>query len=264
MAKPPIITLLTDFGAADHYVAAMKGVILGICPDARLVDISHEVRAYGIAEAAFVLGQAYWCFPSGTNHLVVVDPGVGSTRRPLVVEADGHRFVAPDNGVLTFPMHRDGGYQAREIGAARYFRKPVSRTFHGRDIFAPIAARLAGGLAIAKIGRLVSDPVLLGLTPPVEVKAGLWSGRILYKDRFGNLVTSFRPDDVPEVTRKPFEMSVGEVSTSSYRVRYSDAPDGEAFVIQGSSGYLEISINQGDAGARAGVGIGAAVTLHFR
>ena len=133
--KRPIVTLLTDFGMADHYVAAMKGVMLGICPAAQLVDISHEIAPYATAEAAFTLEQAWHCFPKGTVHLVVVDPGVGSERRPLLVEAAGHRFVAPDNGVLTMPCAATPEHKVRALTASRYFRKPVSRTFHGAGHF---------------------------------------------------------------------------------------------------------------------------------
>src|SRR5579872_6278353 len=132
----PIITLLTDFGTSDHYVAAMKGVMLTICPDARLMDITHEVQPYAIGDAAFTLSQAWPYFPKGSVHLIVVDPGVGSARRPIVAEAGGHLFVAPDNGVLTMVAASAGsGFRAREITAGEFFRQPVSRTFHGRDIF---------------------------------------------------------------------------------------------------------------------------------
>ena len=148
--KPTVITLLTDFGSADHYAGAMKGVLLGICPDAQLVDISHEITPYAIAEAAFSLAQAWTCFPEGTVHLIVVDPGVGSSRRPILAEAAGHCFVAPDNGVLTMLYDAAPAHAVREITASRYFRQPVSRTFHGRDIFAPVAAPLANGLAAAE------------------------------------------------------------------------------------------------------------------
>src|SRR5580704_10785295 len=146
--KRPIVTLLTDFGLTDHYVAAMKGVILTICPAAELVDISHNVKAFSIPEAAYTLAQAWQSFPKGTTHLAVVDPGVGSARRPIVAVAGRHRFVAPDNGLLTMVLKANPGAKVREINAVQYFRKPVSSTFHGRDVFAPVAARLARGLAV--------------------------------------------------------------------------------------------------------------------
>ncbi|MDE3196760.1 MAG: SAM-dependent chlorinase/fluorinase, partial [Acidobacteriota bacterium] len=167
----PVITLLTDFGLSDHYVAAMKGVILSICPSARLVDITHEIRPYSILGGAFSLSQAWRYFPKGTVHLVVVDPGVGSSRLPLAAEADGHRFVAPDNGVLSMI----GDFQAFEIREARYFNRPVSQTFHGRDIFAPVAAHLAAGVGPSDFGPRVTDPIRLPALRPIEVRPGVWT-----------------------------------------------------------------------------------------
>jgi S-adenosylmethionine hydrolase len=256
MAKRAIITLLTDFGLADHYVAAMKGVILGICPEARLVDISHEIRAFGIEDAAFTLGEAYPCFPKGTIHLVVVDPGVGSARRPLLVEADGHRFVGPDNGVLTLPTERDPKCRVREITAERYFRHPVSNTFHGRDIFAPVAAHLASGAAAARLGRRVADWVRFAKTDAADGQAG----QVLHVDRYGNLITSFR---VSELTQKTFELVVESTIVSQYSESYSAAPKGQIVVIPGSGGYLEVSVNQGDAAQATGAARGSVVTLRY-
>jgi S-adenosylmethionine hydrolase len=266
MTKRPIITLLTDFGLADHYVAAMKGVILGICPAATLVDISHEIKAFGIMEAAFVLGQAYPCFPAGTIHLAVVDPGVGSARRPLLLEAHGQRFVAPDNGVLTSPIDSDPRYKAREISAVSYYRQPVSNTFHGRDIFAPVAAHVAAGLPAARIGKRISDPVRLDLpTPGQKVETGVLRGHILYVDRFGNLITSFRASDAPEIIRGPFEIALeNTVVQSRYEAVYSHAPKGSIFLVTGSSGYLEVSINQGNAALETGATAGSAVVLRLQ
>jgi S-adenosylmethionine hydrolase len=263
MPAPPIITLLTDFGLADHYVAAMKGVILGICPEARLVDISHEIKPFAIAQAAFTLSQAYPYFPEGSIHLVVVDPGVGSARRPLLLEADGHRFVGPDNGVFTFPLERDAGYQAREIAAPRYYRQPVSSTFHGRDMFAPVAAHLAAGVASADLGARVFDPVRLQLPQGPPEISGVLRGIVLSIDRFGNLITSFRLSHVPEIGRRPFEMRIGSCTASRYCPVYSGAPGREPFVIEGSSGYLEVSINQADASKDAGARPGSPVSLRL-
>jgi S-adenosylmethionine hydrolase len=263
MPKPPLITLLTDFGLADYYVAAMKGVILGICPDACLVDISHEIRAFGIEEAAIVLGQAYCCFPQGTIHVVVVDPGVGSARRPLLVEAAGHFFIGPDNGALTVPMDRDHRFKAREINAVRYFGRPVSNTFHGRDVFAPIAAHLAGGVSPSKMGRRISDPMRLDFGGPVQEANGCWTGRVLYIDRFGNLVTNFRVADATEIASRGFEMLVGSTTVVRYSEAYASVPAGQAFVISGSSGYLEVSVNKGDASQMTRAEAGSSVTLIF-
>jgi len=263
MPQPPLITLLTDFGLSDHYVASMKGVILTCCPNARLVDISHDVRPYGIAEAAFILGQAYSCFPPGTIHLAVVDPGVGSARRPLLIEADGQRFIGPDNGVLTLPMDRDARHTVREITAASYFRQPVSRTFHGRDIFAPVAAHLASGLASEHLGTPISDPVRLNLGPAVRIEEKLWKGITLYVDYFGNVITNFRPGDIGNISSHPFELALGTAKISQYREYFAGAPAGVLFVVPGSAGYLEVSINQGDAALLTGATAGSTVTLRF-
>ncbi|HWE53139.1 MAG TPA: SAM-dependent chlorinase/fluorinase, partial [Bryobacteraceae bacterium] len=172
----PVITLLTDFGLSDHYVGAMKGVMLGICAHARFVDISHDVTPYAISEGAFTLDQARRCFPAKTVHLVVVDPGVGSSRRPILAEAAGHYYVAPDNGVLSMVLESDPKHRVREITADRWFRKPVSRTFHGRDIFAPVAAHLASGAAASEFGQPIEDYLRLKVAKPVHVLSKRWVG----------------------------------------------------------------------------------------
>ncbi|HWF07817.1 MAG TPA: SAM-dependent chlorinase/fluorinase, partial [Bryobacteraceae bacterium] len=172
----PIITLLTDFGLTDHYVGVMKGVMLGICPQAQLVDISHEVTPYAITEGAYTLGQAWSYFPEGTVHLVVVDPGVGSARRPIILESSGHLFIGPDNGVFDFIYDAATDPIVREITATRYFRQPVSRTFHGRDVFSPVAARLAAGVGAAEFGPVIEDFVRLHFSKPVQSQPDTWTG----------------------------------------------------------------------------------------
>ena len=252
----PLITLLTDFGTEDHYVAAMKGVMLGICPAAQLIDISHEIAPYAITEAAYTLSQAWACFPQGTVHLVVVDPGVGSARRPIAVEAAGHRFVGPDNGVLTMLYEAVSGHEVREITAERFFRQPVSHTFHGRDIFAPVAAHLANGLATADLGQPIVDYVRLPFAKPAGIAEKIWNGTILKIDRFGNLITNFDSDGFAHIAEQPFELRIGWSVVSHVASNYAAMPPGELFVIAGSSGLLEISANQSSAAqmlhARAG------------
>jgi S-adenosylmethionine hydrolase len=267
--KRPVITLLTDFGLADHYVGAMKGIILGICPDAQLVDISHEITRYAITEAAFTLSQAWTCFPEGTVHLVVVDPGVGSARRPILVEASGHHFVAPDNGVLTmlydaipagvFEQH----IEIREITAARFFHQPVSRTFHGRDIFAPVAAHLADGLAAGEFGNRIGDPVRLGFAKPARTGPKTWAGTILKVDHFGNLITNLDSETWQRLASEPFEMQVGEILVSGMASNYAEMQRGGLFVIAGSAGFLEVSLNRGSAAKTAGAGPGDTVEVRF-
>jgi S-adenosylmethionine hydrolase len=259
--RNPVITLLTDFGTADHYVAAMKGVILGICPGARLVDISHETSPFAIAEAAYTLAQAWSCFPAGTVHLVVVDPGVGSSRRPILAEAGGHRFVAPDNGVLTMTLAQTAKPRVREITATRYFRKPVSQTFHGRDIFAPVTAHLARGTPAGKLGRLLHDYVRLANASAVPVSASRWKGHVLKIDRFGNIITSFETATWDRIAGNSFCVTIGERSISRLATAYAEISDRDPFLIRGSAGYIEISIHQGNAANLLDARIGTPVDL---
>ncbi|HWF10678.1 MAG TPA: SAM-dependent chlorinase/fluorinase [Bryobacteraceae bacterium] len=258
--KSTAITLLTDFGTADHYAAAMKGVILGIAPDARITDITHEIRPYAITEAAYTLAQAWTCFPEGTVHLVVVDPGVGSARRPIVAETAGHYFVAPDNGVLTLVLENA---RVHEVTSSRLFRQPVSRTFHGRDIFAPVAAHLANGVAVDEMGPRVENYARLDIASPVQTASG-WRGRILKVDRFGNLITNFQSDQwLPRIARG-FEMTLGQARVSRVVSKvvsnYADAGEG-LFVIPGSAGFLEVSARQTSAARIAGIESGDVVEL---
>lgn len=252
----PVITLLTDFGATDHYVAAMKGVILEICPDAHLIDITHQIPPYQILEAAFTLSQAWPYFPPGSIHLIVVDPGVGTSRRPLLAEAGGHLFVAPDNGVLALVRN----LKARELTAERFFRHPVSRTFHGRDIFAPVAARLATGVPPADFGSEVYDPVVLPAAEPVETSPGIWTGTILHIDHFGNIVTNFTKTFASELVNE-FDLRLGEYRIYQINQDYSSSSPGELFLIPGSSGYLEISARQTHAASQFGVSMTDKLTL---
>jgi len=192
-----------------------------------------------------MLAQAWQCFPTGTAHLIVVDPGVGSSRRPILAEAGGHCFVAPDNGVLTMVLDSVPDHQVWEITASDYFRKPVSRTFHGRDIFAPVAAHLAAGVAAASLGKRIDDHVRLNFS----------TGAVLHIDRFGNVVTSLRP------VSHPFELRLSGRRISHVVSHYAEAPPGQLFVIEGSAGLLEVSLNQGSAAEAMGVRAGASVEL---
>ena len=256
----PLITLTTDFGLSDHYVGAMKGVILSICPRARLVDVSHGVGAFEIAEAAFTLSQAYRYFPHGAVHVVVVDPGVGTSRRPILAQAAGHYFVAPDNGVLSMIYAREK-HKVRAISNARYFLQPVSNTFHGRDIFAPVAAHLAGGIPPARFGKIVADYLRLDFDKPARNGRRTWTGAILKVDRFGNLVTNFSAEDFPDLDKCAFEMAVGPQRIDVFARNYAERGPGEAFVILGSAGYYEISVSQSSAGKLLGCAAGAPLEL---
>jgi S-adenosyl-L-methionine hydrolase (adenosine-forming) len=257
-----VITLTTDFGAADHFVGAMKGVILGIAPRARIVDITHEITPYELNEAAFVIAQAWRHFPKRTIHVVVVDPGVGSARRAILAEAGGHYFIAPDNGVLSM-IYNAAPHKVRVITNSKLVNKKVSRTFHGRDIFAPAAAHLAHGVPAAKFGELISDYVQSAVVRPSPLSARTWSGTILKVDRFGNLITNLHIDEFADVKTRPFEMRVGAQRIHRLALTYSETALGEVFAIVGSSGYIEVAANQAAAAKTLGCGAGAPVELEL-
>lgn len=258
--RRPVITLTTDFGTTDHFAGVMKGVMLSICPAAELVDISHEVRAFEITEGAFVISQAYRYFPKKTVHLVVVDPGVGTTRRPILMEAAGQYFVGPDNGVFSMVFTREK-HKVREITAERYFLKPVSRTFHGRDVFAPAAAHVAAGVKPGQFGSLINDYLRMSLEHPPRTGKRAWTGLILKIDRFGNLITNFHVDEFPDIGTRAFEMHAGVQKVHRLALNYADAEGSDVFVIIGSSGYLEIAANQASAARLLGCGVGAPIEL---
>jgi S-adenosylmethionine hydrolase len=269
-----VITLTTDFGLADGYVAAMKGVILGINPEAQLVDISHAIRPQNIPEAAFVLSTVYSYFPKCTVHLVVVDPGVGTRRRGIILKTSTAYFVAPDNGVLSYvvqdysgkEMGQDNkqsaglppGLEAVSITRPQLWRSPVSTTFHGRDIFAPVAAHISLGLPLRDFGETLSAISLLPLPAPHPDKDGALVGSILHIDSFGNLITSIKSRDLPEPRQKVTVEIRGQLITG-LSTTYAEG-DGLLALI-GSSDYLEISLKTGSAHAFTGAKVGDAVRI---
>lgn len=255
-----LVTLTTDFGLADHFVGVMKGVILGINPSARIVDISHQISPFEIPEAGFLIAQAWRYFPKRTVHVVVVDPGVGTLRRPILAEVGGHCFLAPDNGVLSM-IFAAGPHKVRAVTAEKYFLKPLSRTFHGRDIFAPVAAQLSRGASPARFGKLIRDYARQEFYNPVRTGKRIWSGTILKIDRFGNLITNLQFAEFPAVATRPFLMQVGAEAVCRFARTYAECPSGELCLIEGSSGYLEVAMNQASAARRLGCAVGAPVEL---
>ena len=245
--KRPVITLLTDFGTADYYVGAMKGVILSVCPDAQVIDITHEIAPWQIAQGGAVLAQAWSCFPTGTIHVAVVDPGVGSSRQPLLAETGGHFFVAPDNGILTQVFEATTPESVRAITATQYFRHPVSSTFHGRDIFAPVAAHLASGVAPEQFGGLYPGFTRLPLSKPIQIDHRTWLGEVLWLDHYGNVVTCFDAERFGWVAQQAFQLQLGGETVRQYEQYYGAMEGAEAYVVSGSTGYLEVSVNQQDA-----------------
>ncbi|HEY6767118.1 MAG TPA: SAM-dependent chlorinase/fluorinase [Candidatus Sulfotelmatobacter sp.] len=263
MAHRPIITLTTDFGSNDHYVGTMKGVILEIVPEAAIVDICHSVQAFDVLDGALTISQAYSYFPTGTVHVVVVDPGVGSSRRPIVASSDGFHFVAPDNGVLSLVYARESRMHVRHITSEHYFRTPVSNTFHGRDIFAPVAAYLAKQVDTIKFGEEIEDFVRFNAPKPKQIEPNRLRGVVLKVDRFGNLVTNITPEDAPILLQADSgcKIFVGTREVAGLRKSYAEGTPGELFGILGSMGFLEIAINRGAAAQLAGAGKGTEVSI---
>ena len=259
----PIITLTTDFGTRDPFVGAMKGVILGIAPGARLVDLTHEIAPHDVLEGALALEAAAGFFPPGTVHLAVVDPGVGGSRRPLAVAAQGQFFVGPDNGLFSFALAGQG-WSAVCLEAAAYRPPRVSRTFHGRDVFAPAAAHLALGTPLPNFGRAVTDPVLIPWPTARRQGDGL-VGEVVHADRFGNLVTSVRAADLEALG--PAEALVVELEgeeVGSIVGCFADIPAGGAGALVGGSDRLEIAVREGSAAASTGARRGSRISVRKR
>ncbi len=263
MAHRPVVTLTTDFGTNDHFVGSVKGVILDIVPEAAIVDISHAVQAYDVLDGALAISQAYSYFPTGTVHMVVVDPGVGTTRRPIIASSDGYHFVAPDNGVLSMVYAKEERIHVRHVTSDHYFRQPVSSTFHGRDVFAPIAAYLAKMVDSHKFGDEIEDYVRFAAPRPKPVAENRLRAVVLKVDRFGNMITNVTPEDAPAVFagKGGFKIVVGNKEISELRTAYAEGAPGEVFGILGSMGYLEIVANRASAAQLTGAGKGAEVSI---
>ncbi len=262
MPRQPIVTLITDFDTADHFVGTMKGVILNINPDVEIVDICHEVASYDIFDAAFTLAQSYRFFPPDTIHLVVVDPGVGTARRPLLARTVAYKFVAPDNGVLSLIYEREENVEVRHITADHYFLNPVSNTFQGRDIFAPVVGWLSKWVEVDKFGDLVTDYTKFTSPKPKRVSDNLIKGVVLKVDKFGNIITNLTPEDVPQLFSEnppPFKIIINQQEITRLNLAYSMGKPSEIFAIVGSSGYIEICTNRGSAAKTLNVNRGVEV-----
>ena len=245
----PVITLTTDFGWVDHFAGVMKGVILGISPDTTIVDITHGIQSHDIVEAALVLRASYSFFPRGAIHVVVVDPGVGSTRWPILITTKNYAFVGPDNGVLSPIYHLENHPQVYHLTAEEYFLKPISNTFHGRDIFSPVAAWLGRGIDPSRFGQKVSSPVELTLPTVRKLGKDRIIGTVLRADKFGNLTTNITPADLslPAQNSPSLVIEIGGQKITRLRQSYAEAASKEIFAIWGSSGLLEIAANQASA-----------------
>jgi len=277
-----IITLTTDFGVADSYVGTMKGVMLGIAPAARLVDISHQIAPQNVRQAAYVLYAAYSFFPSHTVHLVVVDPGVGSARRSIGLRTPRGSFIGPDNGVFSYVMASEPVEALVELADPRYHLAKISHTFHGRDIFAPAAAHLAAGVPTAELGPPVLDPITLPL-PRMEIADQVITGEVLHTDHFGNVVTSIgrllwnedelllvpvfgETGDGEQVRFRAYAAVVTAMEEEIAGIcrTYAEVKPGEMLALVGSSGHLEIAVREGNAAQKLGLHLGDPVVLRLR
>jgi hypothetical protein len=260
-ARKPIITLLSDFGLDDHFVGVMKGVIVNINPEALVIDIAHNVVPHDVFQAAFLIKSSYLYFPPTTIHVVVVDPGVGTSRRSIVVSTEKGHFIAPDNGVLSYIYAEEQIGEVREMTADHYFLKPRSGTFDGRDVFAPVAAWMSKGVGMSSFGEVITDYKKYDLPQPVPVNQNVLRCKIIYVDRFGNLISNLSRErfkeclDASETRRFAFQVG-GEHTVAKISYSYADGEKGELIALFGSSGLLEFSVNQGNAAKLTSLGIG--------
>ena len=255
----PPIALLTDFGTADYFIGSMKGVVLSINPEARIVDVTHNIPPQDIEAAAFTLLAGYRSFPAGTVHVAVVDPGVGSGRRPIVIEAGNHRFVGPDNGIFSYICDEESAVRVYHVSNDKYFRHPISATFHGRDIFAPVAAVLSIGVVPAELGEEIDDAVRLKTIHPDRLKNGKIKGRLIHIDRFGNCITNISREDFTEAAR----LQIKGKTIKSFRRFFAEPGRDKLFGIWGSAGFLEIAANNASAAKLLGVKRGEEVVLSY-
>lgn len=268
MSIPPcIITLTTDFGTSDAYVGVMKGVIFGINPNAQVVDITHAVPPQDVHEAAFLINSAYHYFPKGTIHLIVVDPGVGSDRQAIVCQTDRAFFVCPDNGILTYlleEIENSGQHPGNivKIENRAYYLPEVSQTFHGRDIFAPVAAHLSLGVTLAEVGPSVPNLVRLSI-PTFQIAGDKLIGRIVKIDRFGNLITNISDEALGAFLKNvlSYEIKAGNTHLNRLNRAYTESAIGEPLAIIGSFSVLEIAVNAGSAEAKLGLKRGDAIVI---
>lgn len=258
----PIITLTTDFGLKDGYVGSVKGAILSIDPQAQLIDICHEIPSFAIEEGAFVLGATYRTFPSGTIHLCVVDPGVGGKRRAIVVRTKDYFFVGPDNGIFSYIFAHEKSYQVIEIKNPKYWRHPVSSTFHARDIFGPVAAHLSRGISLKQIGSFISNPKRFSFARPVMTQKEI-KGEIVYIDKFGNFMTN-----IPKKYLKNSQWEFAKIKVKGRVIQgltshYGDVKAGSWAALFSSSDLLEIAVNQGNGQNDLKLKKGVPVSIKF-
>lgn len=264
MQAKPIITLTTDFGYSDPLAGIMKGVIAGINPEARIVDITHGIGAYSIKEAALVIGMSYKHFPPKTIHVVVIDPGVGSERRPILVETDNYYFVGPDNGVFSFVYNENKDCSVLHLTADHYFLRRRSATFHGRDIFAPVAAWLSTGVSASKFGESITDYSRLSLPFPSMTTNTTLAGEVIYVDHFGNAITNISIAEI-DMLRSANPNRALKITLKDRHIPfvryYREAGNKGLYALIDSMDYLEIFVYMGDAASEFDIKVGDAVRV---
>jgi S-adenosyl-L-methionine hydrolase (adenosine-forming) len=265
LAASRLVTLTTDFGGSDHFAGVMRGVILGVNPEAQLVDLCNAVNSFDVLDGALTIAQAYRYFPVDTIHLVVVDPGVGTARRALLVKTEKHYFIAPDNGVLSLVMEQEERVLVRHITASHHFLHPVSNTFHGRDVFAPCAGWLSKGVEPEKFGDEITDYVRFALPKPKTIGERTLKGAVLKVDKFGNLITNLSTENAAGLFAADAKVNirVGQTVLTAIRCTYAEGQAGEVFGVLNSMGLLEIVCNRGSAAQVAKAGRGAEVVAEF-
>lgn len=253
-----LVTLTTDFGTEDYFVGAMKGAILTVNPAAAIVDITHDLPAHDVSAGAFTLFAACQTFPLGTIHLAVVDPGVGSVRRPILAVSDRYSFVAPDNGLLNLIYEREANLRVFHLNNDRFFRQPVSATFHGRDVFAPVAGALSRGVSPAELGTEIEDFVRFKIEEPKQIDKSTIETKVLHIDRFGNCLLNLTQKDWPaNFEGKQFWVEINNQKIDKLQNFYAEANQiGDVFLIFGSAGLLEIVAFQASAAELVDINVG--------
>ncbi len=259
MPEHKIVTLTTDFGLRDFYVGALKGVMLSINPELQIIDVAHTITGHDVLEAAFIVKGFYRSFPKGTVHLAIVDPGVGGARRPILVESKDYYFIGPDNGIFSYVYQLESSHRVIHLTSSQHFAQDVSDTFHGRDIFGPVAAHLLDGLDSRWLGQEITDYVRLPL-PEVKAAGNKLFGQVVYVDRFGNLVTNIELSQLAALAKdKRVRVSAGKTVIDGLARSYDGVPPGAPLALIGSLQTLEISVNRGSAATALGMARGATV-----
>lgn len=262
--KRHIITLLTDYGTKDHFVSSLKGALLSVNQNVDIVDITHDIAPQDIFGAALVLRNAYRAFPRFTYHIAVVDPTVGSERRPIIVMTDNYNFIGPDNGIFSYIYQEEDVNRVIKIDAPHYYRTPVSPTFHGRDIFAPIVGWMTKGVDPLKMGEEITDYVRFGLPLAREFSPGVIKGHVIHVDNFGNCITNISTAELTEEIMQVNKiLVVNNHQINRFCNFYAECPDGEVCALFGSTGLLEVALPKGSAAQRLAIVRGMEVALHY-